>query len=776
MDAQQPPSVTRFGVFEIDRRSGELRKHGVRIRLRAQSFQVLTLLVDRAGEVVTREALQRHIWSTDTFVDFERGLNKAINRLREALGETADNPRFIETLPKRGYRFIAPVAHLPHASARGADLPVQAGAGAAGVARPWLPRPAAAALAGAGFLALVGLMVAGYAWLGRRPAAPAEPARVVLADIDNLTGEAAFDDTLEQALTVTLEQSPAVRIVPAHEIARTLRLMQRPAAPRLTTDLAGDVCRRIGGAAVLGGSLSRLGHEYMLGLHALDCRTGDALARLQARASRKDGVLRALDDAVPGIREKLGEPRESIRRFDTRVHDLLTTGSLEAFEAYTSGERNVIARGGWSNVPFFERAIELDPEFAYAHAALGLVLGTLGEARRSSAHAARAYALRHRVSEWERLFITAQYHDRVTGDLDQAVATCEVWIQTYPGDRTAHNRLAGAYIQVGQPARALASLEAARRAGRDHPIDVDQWAATLARLDRAEEARPVVRALLAETPDRLPLRRTAYRLAFLTGDNREMAAHLEWATATPHAEALFAEQAEADARAGRLDASRTWLRRAVSAVRRERAGAAAVWSAAHAVREALLGNAREARAEARAALASEASWETRALAAVALARIGDADAAGELAAALNAERPRGTLVQHYWLPAIRAQSALHARNPARAVELLQAAEPYELADTRLPLLPAYLRGEAHLAAGDARRADAEFRKLLRHRGLVASSVLGPLAQLGVGRARARAGDTEQAKAHYAGLLATWRDAEAGVPVVTESRTEYEAIR
>lgn len=776
MDAEQSPSVSRFGVFEIDRRSGELRKHGMRIRLRAQSFQVLTLLVDRAGEVVTREALQRHIWSTDTFVDFERGLNKAINRLREALGETADNPRFIETLPKRGYRFIAPVEHLPRAPAVGPDVPVKAAAGAARVA-PRLPRPAAAALAGAGGLALVGLIVVGSAWLDRRPATPAEPARVVLADIDNHTGDPAFDETLEQALTVTLEQSPAVRIVPPHEIARTLRLMQRPAAPRLTTDMARDVCRRVGGAAVLGGSLSRLGHDYVLGLHALDCRTGDALARLQARASRKDDVLRALDDAVPEVREKLGEPRESIRRFDTRVHDLLTTGSLEAFEAYTSGERNVMARGGWSTVPFFERAIELDPEFAYAHAALGLVLGTLGEARRSSAHAARAYALRHRVSEWERLFITSQYHERVTGNLDQAIATCEVWIQTYPGERTAHNRLAGAYLQVGQPARALSSLEAARRAGHDHPIDVDQWAATLGRLDRAEEARPVVRALLAETPDRLPLRRTAYRLALLVDDGREMAAQLEWATATPHAEALFAEQAEADARAGRLEASRTWLRRAVAAaVRRERAGAAAVWSAAHAVREALLGNAREARAEARAALASEATWETRALAAVALARVGEVEAAGELAAALSAERPDGTLVQHYWLPVIRAQSALHARNPARAVELLQAAEPYELADTRLPLLPAYLRGEAHLAAGDAWRADAEFQKLLRHRGLVASSVLGPLAQLGVARARARAGDIVQAKTHYAGLLATWRDAEAGVPVITESRTEYEARR
>lgn len=780
MPPDDAASITRFGAFEINRRTGELRKHGVRIRLRSQSLQVLTLLVDQAGEVVTREALQRHIWSTDTFVDFERGLNKAVNRLREALGDTAANPRFIETLPKRGYRFIAPVEHVPApaippapvAGPRPDHTPATASAHDPRQAR----RPLARWLA-ASAVVLAVAAAAGYAFLGRRPAAAGEPARVVLADVDNATGDPAFDGTVEQALVIGLEQSPAIRIVSEHEVVRTLRLMQRPADTRLTPGVAWDVCRRTSSGAVLGGSVSMLGRDYVVGLNAVDCHTGESIARQQVHASRKEDVLAALDRALPEIRRRLGEPRTSIDRFDTRVHDTLTTGSLEAFEAYTRGERNVIARGGASNVLFFQRAIELDPEFAYAHAALGLVFGTMGENARSIAHTQRAFALRDRVSEWERFFITAQYHDRVTGELDKVVATCDIWIQTYPGDRTAHNRLAAAYNQLGRPAQAWSELETARRVGRDHPIDADAWAATAVRIGRTDVARPVVRQLLDETPDRLPLRRTAYRLAFVSGDARELAMQLDWATRTANADAIFAEQADTEAQAGRVAVSREWLQRAVAgAVRGGFTGNAAVWTAAHAVREALLGNDDRAVAGARAALALEESWETRALAALAFARAGHVDAARRLADALAADRPHGTLVQHYWLPSIRASADLHAGDAASAIAALQEADPYELADTRMPLLPALLRGEAFLAAGDGQKASAEFEKLLRHRGVVANSVLGPLARLGLGRARALARDAEKARQHYETFFELWHGADPSVPVLRKAHVEYVALR
>ena len=755
-------SITSFGIFEVERRSGELRKGGVRVRLAAQPFQVLIVLLDRAGEVVTREELQRHVWPADTFVDFDRGLNKAVNRLREALGDTADSPRFIETLPKRGYRFIAPVQN-DDAASRATHVPVPTDApvrrSADGFAdgapeslllereRPRWRRHVW--LAGAA-LVLVGVAAAGYAVLPGRTRPAGEPARIVLADFDNRTGDPAFDQTVAKALAVHLQQSPVIQVVSDHEVSRTLALMRQPPDGPLTLPVANEVCRRTSGSAVVNGALSLVGSEYVLSLDALDCQTGDSLIRRQLRVSRKEDVLGAIETAAPDVRQILGESRNSIQRFDRRVHGALTTGSLDAFEAYTAGERNVLSQGGWSAIPFFRRAIEIDPEFAYAHAALGLVLGTLGEAGASSIHTERAYQLRDRVSEWERLFVTAQYHDRVTGELDKVLATCEVWVQTYPHDRTARNRLAAAYNQLGQPARALAELERAREVGRDHPIDIDVWAATAMRLNRAPEALRVVQPLLEQSPDRLPLRRTAYRLQFAAAQAAPMAEHIRWAEHTPRAEALFAEHAATEAYLGRIHEARSWLRRGVSAaVRNDFNGNAAVWTGLQAVREALLGNKEEAREQARAAVKLEENWETRALAAVALARVGDLDAALQLASTLSAERPRGTLTQNYWLPVIRAQGSLHGDNALAAIESLRAAEPYELSDTRLPLLPAFIRGEAYLRARDGRRAAAEFQKLLEHHGAVCNSVLGTMARVGLARALALAGDTNAATAQYA---------------------------
>ena len=758
--------TTSFGVFELDRRSGELRKAGVRVKLAAQPFQLLVALLDRAGEVVTREELQRQVWPADTFVDFDRGLNKAVNRLREALGDTADSPRFIETVPKRGYRFIAP---LQNGGAGSRSLPEPARADARQPRRRRQIGIAAAAL-------LVLGAAAAYAWISARTRVPHVPSRIVLAEFVNHTGDPAFDHTIAQALAVHLQQSPVVQIVSDHEVARTLALMRQPPDGPLTRQVAHEVCRRTDADAVLDGTVSLVGAKYVLGLDAFDCKTGSSLLRQQLKAARKEDILAAIDTVAPDVRRVLGEPRDSIRRFDTRIHRMLTTGSLDAFEAYTAGERTVLSRGGWSAVPFFRRALEIDPEFAYAHAALGLVLGTVGEADASSVHTQRAYQLRDRVSEWERFFITAQYHDRVTGELDKVLTTCEVWAETYPHDRTARNRLAAAYNQLGQPARALAELERAREIGRDHPLDVDAWATTAMRLNRAAEGLSLVQPLVAQTPDRLPLRRTAYRLQFVAGDVEAMASQIDWATRAPRAEGLFAEHAATEAYAGRVRASRAWLQRAVdAAVRNDFNGNAAVWTALHAVREALLGHPDEARARARAALELEENWETRALAAVALARVGDLADARQLAARLSAERPRGTLVQHYWLPVVRALDNLHDGDANAAIESLRTAEPYELSDSRLPQLPAFLRGEAYLLGRDGRRAAAEFQKLLQHQGVVGNSVVGSLAHIGLGRALTLDGDTTAARAHYASFLELWRAADPETPLLRQASAEYQAI-
>jgi eukaryotic-like serine/threonine-protein kinase len=775
-------SVMRFGVFEVDRRSGELRKHGVRVRLRDQSLQVLLLLLERAGQMVTREELQGRLWPADTFVDFDRGLNKAVNRLRDALGDSAESPRFIETLPKRGYRFIAPVERV------GAARPPELSAIAPETAGPAVPEPDRASpvvarsplrgwpIASAALFA-VAVAAASYMLLSRRSRTPIEPARVVLADFDNHTGDAAFDDTLRQALVIDLEQSPAVRIVSDDEVSRTLRLMHRRPGERLTSDVARDVCRRTDGRAVLGGSLTLLSSEYVLGLNAIDCQTGEAVGRAQVRSSRKDEVLAAVDVATADLRRKLGESLSSIQRRDTHVHDMLTTSSVDAFQAYTSGERHVLTKGGWSAVPFFQRAIELDPDFAYAHAAIGLVLGNMGEATRSRTHTERAYQLRDRVSEWESFLITAQYYARVTGQIEKIPPLCDLWIQAYPHDRTAHNRLAGAYRQLGQHARALVELDQARRLGHDHPVDVDVWAMTMMQLDRVEEGATLLRLALEQSPDRLGFRRDLHRLSFLTGDVQAMAAQVEWAANTPGADALFVDQSDTDAYFGRVGKARAWLQRAVTAAARsDFKGNAAVWTGVDALREALFGNVEDARRQARAALDFEDSWETRALVAAALARVADGAQARRAVDELNAEQPLSTLVQNYWLPAIRAEIELRAGNPGRAIELLRAAEPYELADTRVPLLPAYVRGEAYLQARDGRAAAAEFQKLLQHRGLVGSCPLGALAHIGLARALLLAGDTANARKEYGFFFTLWTDADSSIPVLAQTRTEYHAIK
>jgi DNA-binding winged helix-turn-helix (wHTH) protein len=772
------PPVIRFGVFEVDRQSGELRKQGVRVRLRDQAFQVLLLLLERPAEVVTREELQRRLWPADTFVDFDRGLNKAVNRLREGLGDSAESPRFVETLPKRGYRFIAPVETGP--PRRQPGPPAIAPAAGAEVPESVLPPPTPArsplrARWIVGAAVLVAIAAASYRLLPRQLRTAADPARVVLADFDNRTGDAAFDDTLKQALAIDLEQSPAVRIVSDAEVTRTLRLMQRPADERITAAVARDVCRRTNGHAVLAGSLALLNSEYVLGLNAIDCESGETVAREQMRRTRKEDVLAAVDDAAVDLRRKLGESTASIQRFDKHVHDMLTTSSLDAFQAYTRGERNVLTKGGWSAIRSFQRAIDLDPDFAYAHAAIGLVLGNMGDATRSRTHTERAYQLRDRVSEWERFLITVQYYKRVTGEIEKIPPLCDLWIQAYPRDRTAHRLMAGAYTELGQHPRALVEIEQARRVGEDHPLDVDAWVTTAMQLDRVPEATAVARRAVEQTPDRLPFRQAVYRLSFLGGDVKEMAAQVAWAVRTPGADALLVDQSNADAYVGRVATARERLQRGVAAAaQNDVKGQAAVWLGVDAVRQAMFGNVEDARRQAHSALDFEDSWETRALAAMALARVGDAARARGLADQLNAERPLGTLAQKYWLPAIRAEIEIQAGNATRAIELLRAAEPYDLAETRVPLLPAYVRGDAYLQVRDGRAA-AEFQKLLQHRGLVGECALGALAQVGLARALVLAGDTVNAKREYESFLRLWADADSTIPVLVQAKAEYHAI-
>ena len=523
-------SSIRFGVFEADVEAGELRKHGLKVKLQDQPFQVLAMLLEHPGQVVTREELHRKLWAADTFVDFDRGLNRAVNRLREVLGDSADSPRFVETLPKRGYRFVAPVETIatpreprkpsPERVETAPNPPLTRAAAPARI-RAMAPLLAATLLAGA---------VAFY-YYTQRSTALTDRDTVVLADFDNRTSDPAFDYTLKQALAIDLEQSPFVRILPDQQAANTLRLMLRDPEQRLTPDIARALCERTGSKAVLAGSIASLGSEYVIGLRAINCETGDTFAQEQMRADRKEQVLTALDRGASNLRRKLGESLSSIRKYDRPIHEALSTDSLDAFQAYANGERIVQRQGNLGAIPFMRRATELDPNFAYAHSALGLVYGTLGEAKLSAEYTANAYALRERVSEWEKFFILVQYHLQVTGEIEHAAQIARVWSQNYPRERTAHNRLAYAYGQLGQLDSYATELQQARRLGGDNPIDIAALARAFIAQDRLPEARTVVHDALASNPERLAFRQLLYSLSFLDNDVKGLGEQVEWATA-----------------------------------------------------------------------------------------------------------------------------------------------------------------------------------------------------------------------------------------------------
>lgn len=770
-------SLIRFGVFEVDLRTGELRKHGIRIKLRDQPFQILSLLLEHPREVVTREELQRRLWPTDTFVDFDHGLNRAINQLRDALSDSADNPRFIETFPKRGYRFIAPVEGSNAAEER--VTPVQPAAarpepetaqltGDRSRARIWLPAVAA-------FL----LICLAVVWFYTRTApAPAEPNTVVLVEFDNHTGDTAFDYALKQALEIDLQQSPFLTILSDQKVADTLRQMGRIPDQGLTQGVAREVCLRAGGKAALGGSVARFGSEYVVNLYAVNCQTGETLGQEQVRVTAKEDVLRGLDKAASNLRRTLGESLSSIRLSDRPLNDFISTSSLEAFQAYVNGQKMVQQKGRPYGIPFFRRAATLDPNFAFAYLQLGFLYGYLGEPRLAVENVSKAYGLRDGVSEAERFAITTQYHLRVTEQPERAVSICQVWTQTYPRDGSAHGRATIAYMALGQHEHALGESVRAYEKRGDLAITLNQLAQGYLFLNRFDDARTIYQKNFARNPDQLFWRQGIYLLGFFDGDARLMEEQVAWARQTPGTEdQLLAMHASTSAYFGHVEKSRELTRQAGEfSQRNEFRERAAMLVARAALWEAWLGNSATASRQARAAISMVPGQEVRALAAVALARTGDAGQARKLAEQLDAEFPLSTLIHYYWLPTIRAEIELHSGNYTHAVELLRTTGPYELADTPSPLIPIYVRAEALLAAGQGGPAAAEFQKVLDHRGIVANSPLGSLGHLGIALAYARSGQTAKARTEYQNFLELWKQADDDNPVLKQAKAEYQKVK
>src|SRR6266581_2476002 len=426
-------SILRFGVFEVDVRAGELRKQGVRIKLQEQPFHVLTVLLQRPGEVVTREELRSENWSADTFVDFDNSLNTAINKLREALGDSADNPRFIETLPRRGYRFIAPVTGLDGTTRRTAQTRI---------------RKIAVTVA---VLMLAAGIAGGLLWRARQARHLTEKDTIVLGDFANSTGDAVFDGTLREGLSVQLHQSPFLSLLSEEGIHQTLMMMERPANTRLTPEITREVCQRTSSGAALEGSIALIGTRYTLILKAVNCAKGDLMASTEAQANDKSHVLDALGKAASEMRRKLGESLSTLQKYNTPL-DQATTPSLEALQAYTlSGKSGDFPTA----IPFLQRAIQLDPDFAMAYDQLGGAYQSIGETTMGAENMRRAFELRGRVSELEKLAIEGDYYRGVTGNILNAKRSYALGEQIYPREPFFRGGLGLIYMALGQYESAL---------------------------------------------------------------------------------------------------------------------------------------------------------------------------------------------------------------------------------------------------------------------------------------------------------------------------------
>jgi DNA-binding winged helix-turn-helix (wHTH) protein/tetratricopeptide (TPR) repeat protein len=788
--------VVHFGVFEADLRSGELRKHGVKVKIQEQPFRVLAMLLEQPGQIVTREELRNKLWPTDTFVDFEHGLNATINKLRGALGDPADNPRFVETLHRRGYRFIAPVVGADGSAP--AVAPVSSPAIPVAAMSP-SPRETAArdrrysrrwkVLVPAAVL-LVAVAIAGtFHFRSRQPTARlTDKNTIVLSDFNNKTGDSVFDDTLKQGLSVELEQSPFLALLSERKVNETLKLMGRPAGDRLTPEVTREVCLRTGSMAMLTGSIAGLGSQYVIGLKAANCDTGDVLAEAQEQAASKEAVLKALDAAAVSMRSKLGESLGSVQKYATPLVEA-TTPSLEALKAYSLGLKTRNVKGDTAALPFFKRAVDLDPNFAMAYRAMSSIYGNLNEAGRAAENARKAYDLREKVSERERFYIEVTYYSFATGEVEKVAQTYELWQQTYPRDGLPYRGLGGVSMVLGNWEKALEEFQEALRLepNRGNYVNLGITYTSLNRLDEAEAVYKQAEERKLEYELLLTCR---YWLAFLKGNAAQMAQLASAAMGKPGAEdLLLATQADAEGWYGKLKNAHELTGRAMdSALHNDAKESAAAYQAAAALREVEAGNREQARAEAKAALKLAPNRDVQAIAALALARAGETAAAEKLAAELDKAFPLDTLVQRYWLPTIRAALALERKDPNRAIELLKAASTVELGDpTNLAvfLCPVYLRGEAYLMLHDGNAAATEFQKFIDHRGVVVNFPWGALARLGLARAYAleagvgaplRPDAVARARAAYRDFFTLWKDADPDIPILKEAKAEYAKLK
>ena len=825
--------LLRFGVFELNLDAEELRNDGTLIKLPPQPVKVLALLASRAGQVVTREEIQKEIWGEETFVDFDHGLNQCIKQIRTVLNDNPDKPLYVETLPRRGYRFLAPVVSktvatpaprvtesssgiqsrmvvpplqraIDQAAADAAAAAATPGTSAAQEKEAQLPvadrssTSAAAVLASKAeplpvhrpghrikrsvlewtALVMVALIAGGLYWRTQKAFALKERDTIVLADFTNSTGDPVFDDALKQALAIQLEQSPFLNVLSERKVGATLKLMNVSVDVPVTQKVAEEICLRTNSNAVIAGSIVPNGEHYWIGVNALNCHTGDTIASVETEAANRTGLLKALDRVGSQMRGKLGESVASVQKYNQPLEQV-TTPSLEALQAYSRASRISAYKGHGEALPYLKLALDLDPNFAIAYLQLGIAYNNLREAGLAHQNVEKAYQLRDRVSRRERYSIDALYYTIVTRQVDKAIQTFMEWAQNYPGDLLPRGNLGYLYAALGEYEKALDETKVYLRAIPDNALAYSNLAGFYIFLGRFDEAKASVEEARRRKLDYPRLRNDRYLVAFFENDRAAMQEELEAAIGKPGAEdQLLATHANTQAFHGRLEDTRALSERAVeSAKRADEIETAAGWKANEALLEAEVGNAASAQKLACEALALSSEPDVEAKVALALARTGAGAEAAKLADKLNGELPLGTMMQNYTLPTIWAAIELQKNNPRKAIDILETTRPYERGQESLDYLyPVYVRGESFLALGEAEKAATEFEKIIAHRGIVENFVFGALVHLQMARAKAMGGDTGAARKFYNEYFALWKDADQAIPIFKRAQGEYSRLR
>jgi eukaryotic-like serine/threonine-protein kinase len=812
----KPDSIYQFGKLRIDVLARTLRREAELVTLNRRAFDVLLYFVQNPGRVLTREELLKNAWP-DAFVD-ESSLAQSISVLRRALEEKPGDNSYIVTLPGRGYQFVSQVqiiaadnlAVIPDAAtaARGssgvifqqqtirtgvitteAQLSSRAGA---------LPAASAVRIPQLWQIAIPLLLIAsvvggGLYYRSRQGKRLTEKDTIVLADFVNRTGDAIFDDTLKTALNISLRQSPFLNVLPDSQVAKTLQLMTRPAGTKLAPEVARELCQRSGSKAYLAGAIGSLGSQYVLGLKAVNCQSGDTLAEEQVTATAKEKVLDVLGEAASKLRSELGESLATVQKFDVPLAEA-TTSSLEALKAFSLGGKAYYEKGVAQALLYHQRAIALDPNFAMAYRAVGLDYAHLGETGRTSEYVAKAFQLREHASEREKLAITANYYHNVTRELDKAAQVYRDQIESYPQELAAYNGLGLEYAAQGQYEKAAAIAKQGRALAPDIPTWNENLSTATLALQRFDEMQQISDDARARKSPDVILHAATYALAFVRSDSAGMAEEQQWFASQRGLENFgLTLLSDTEAYGGHLAKARELTRQSLDlAVQSDNKESAAIELAIAAQREVAYGNSAEARQSAPAALKlSPASQGAESEAALAFAMAGDTKRAESLAQDLEKRFPLDTQMQSLWLPVIRAQVALDQNNPASALNALQASSLIELGNIPFVsniscLYPTYVRGQAYLAAGKSTAAAAEFQKILDHSGIVWNCWTGALAHLGVARANARQSRTSQgadanaarvrALAAYQDFLVLWKDADPGIPVLKEAKAEYAKLQ